>query len=127
MTACKLLDSSVWLAYFFNGSFSEIVDAEEIFLMSPLIVFEVKCKLVRAGVDPPKLLKSIEFMKKKSIVIPLDQEVAELAVDDAVKYNLPAIDALIYATSLKKDSLLLTLDNDFRGLKNVHVLATKIM
>ena len=49
MTGSKLLDSSVWLEYFLNGSFQEIIEGNETLLISALSLFEVKKKLVKSS------------------------------------------------------------------------------
>ena len=115
----KLIDSSVWLAYLFNGQYSNIIDFNEIFLLSILSLFEIKKKLVKNNFDKIKIDKSIDFIKKRSLIIPINIEVAEKAVELSLKHDLPIIDSLIYATSQLHNSSLLTLDNDFRGLNGV--------
>lgn len=122
MRDSKLIDSSVWLAYLFNGQYAEIIDSDEIFLLSVLSLFEIKKKLIKNHIERMKITKSIEFIKKRSLIVPLNAEIAEKAVDLSLEYNLAAIDALIYASSLINDATLITLDNDFRGLKGAVVL-----
>ena len=78
-------------------------------------------KLIKEKVDEAKINKSIEFIKRKSLIVPVDAEIAEKSVMVSIGHNLPAIDSLIYASSLINNALTLTLDNDFRGLKNVVV------
>lgn len=121
MTGSKLIDSSVWLAYFFNGDCSNIIDTGEVFLVSALSLFEIKNKLLKSRAEQAKVTKCIEFFKKRSIIVPIDERIAEKAVDFALKYKLGAVDALIYTTAQQNGAVLLTLDNDFRGLCDVEV------
>lgn len=122
MTDSKLVDSSVWLDYFFNGKHTNIIDSKEILLLSSLSLFEINRKLIKSKQNETKIVKSMEFIKKRSIVIPLDTKVVEKAVEVSIAHNLPTIDSLIYATSLTNKAVLITLDNDFRGLKDVLLL-----
>ena len=121
-TEYKLIDSSVWLAYLFNSNYSDIIESDEVHLLSVLSLFEIKRKLAKSNVDNNKILRSIEFIKRRSLIVPVNDEIAEAAVDAALDNNLPMVDSLIYATSIINDSIFITLDNDFRGLKNVIVL-----
>ena len=122
MKDSKLIDSSVWLAYLFNGKCTEVIDSEEILLLSTLSLFEIKKKLAKSKVESSKIIKSMEFIKKRSLVVPVSSEIAEKAVDFSLENGLPIIDSLIYATSILNNTTLITLDNDFRGLKNVVIL-----
>ena len=122
MKDSKLIDSSVWIAYLFNGLYSEVIDSNDILLLSTLSLFEIKKKLVKNKVDGGKIIKSIEFIKKRSLLVPVTIEIAEKAVDFSLGNKLPIIDALIYTTSVANESTLITIDNDFRGLNNVIVL-----
>ena len=122
MKDSKLIDSSVWLAYLFNGQHSEIIDSHEILLLSVLSLFEIKKKLAKSNVEIGKIMKSVEYIKKRSLVIPVSSEIAEKAVDLSLKNGLAIIDSIIYTTAVMNESTLITLDNDFRGLNNTAVL-----
>ena len=122
MTGSKLLDSSVWLAYLFNGAYSDVIDSEEVHLLSSLSLFEIKKKLIKSKIESGKIRKSMEFVRKRSLVIPVSEDIAEKAVDISFENGLSIIDSLIYTTSIIQGASLMTLDNDFRGLKNTIVL-----
>lgn len=122
MTDSKLIDSSMWIDYLFNGKHSEIIDSSELLLLSALSIFEIKNKLKKSKVDDNKIERSIEFIKKRSLVIEVNIEIAEKAVDFSIRNNLAIIDSLIYTTAILNKSELITLDNDFRGLDKVRVL-----
>ena len=51
MTGSRLLDSSVWLAYLFNGAYSDVIDSEEVHLLSSLSLFEIKKKLIKSKIE----------------------------------------------------------------------------
>jgi len=122
MTGSKLIDSSVWLSYFLNGEFQNIIESEEIIFLSALSIFEIKKKLSKNNFPHSKISESLEFIKKRSIIVPINVEIAEKAAEISLNHNLPAADSLIYSTSLLNDSILHTIDNDFRGLKGVLIL-----
>ena len=72
MTESRLIDSSVWLAYLFNGSFADILESDEILLISVLSLFEIKRKLAKNKIDEPKIRKSLDYIRKRSLVISVD-------------------------------------------------------
>lgn len=117
----KLLDSSIWIEYLLNGSFKNIIENDQIFL-STISLFEIKKKLVKSNIPLNVITNSINFVKKKSFLVLVSAEIAEYAVELAIQNRLGAVDAIIYASALRSNSVLLTLDNDFRKLKNVEIL-----
>ena len=121
-TDSKLIDSSVWLAYLFNGSHSDVIDSNEILLLSVLSLFEIKKKLVKSRVENNKIARSMEFVRKRSLIIPVSEEITEKALEYSLENDLSVIDSIIYATAVLNDSVLITLDNDFRGLENVNLM-----
>jgi len=121
MTESKFIDSSVWLAYFFDGEHKNIIENEEILLISIVSLFEIKRKLLVKNVPREIVKEKIDFIKKKSHLIDVDLNIAEKAVEISLKNKLAAIDSLIYASSLFQGAILLTRDNDFRGLPEVQV------
>jgi len=123
LTESELLDSTVWLDYLIKGSFKEKIEREQVFALSVLSLFEIKRKLLRnKELRLKDLEEDISFIKSKSIIIGIDEKIAEKAAGIAEENNLGAADAIIYATALLNNSILLTLDNDFRGLDKVNIL-----
>ena len=122
MIDSRLIDSSVWLSYFLNGEFRDIIENESTLLLSVLSLFEIKKKLAKDSKTSGEISKAIDFIKKRSIIIPINEEIAEKAAEISLKHNLPAADSLIYSTSLLNDSVLYTIDNDFKGLDKISVL-----
>ena len=122
MKDSKLIDPSVWPGYLFNGRFTEVIDSDEIIFLSALSLFEIKKKLMKSRVETAKITKSMEFIKKRSLIIPVSGDIAKKAVELSLEKGLPIIDSVIYTTSVLNNAYLITLDNDFRGLKNAIVL-----
>ena len=123
MTDSKLIDSSVWIAYLCDGTYKEMIEGEEeIVLLSVLSLYEIEKKLRKEKIENHKISRSMDFIKKKSLLIPVTKEIAEKAVSLALQHNIPAIDSLIYASALLNNATLITFDNDFRGLMQVMIL-----
>ncbi len=123
MTDSKLLDSSVWLEYLFNGQFKEIIESDSLLMVSSISLFEIKRKLLKEKISLEKVNGGVEFVKERSLVIPLNAEIADKAAEVSLKQNLGAMDALIYTTAVLSNVTFVTKDNDFRGLKNTTVLS----
>ena len=123
MTESKLIDSSLWLDYLFNGNHKDILEEYPLLLLSTLSWFEIKRKLHKEKIDAQKISKSLHFIQKRSLFIPVTFDVAEKATQISLDSNLAAMDSLIYASSLLQGAEFLTKDNDFRGLKNVTVFS----
>lgn len=121
MIDSKLIDSSVWIAYLFEGTCKEYIEAPKINFISALSLFEIKCKLMKKKVPNEMIAKNMTFIKSKTIIIPINEKIAEHAAEISIKHNLPAADALIYASAVRNNSQLVTLDNDFRELPNVTI------
>ena len=122
MTDSKLLDSSVWLAYFTEGDCKEYIESSTILLLSAVSIFEIQKKLIQSKLPKEHIMKCMEFVKKKSIVIPVTTEIAESTISIALENHMPVIDSIIYATGILNHADVITLDNDFRGLKHAIVL-----
>lgn len=100
-----------------------MIEAEKgIALLSVLSLYEIEKKLRKEKIEDNKILRSMEFIKKKSLLMPVTKEIAEKAVSLALQHNLPAVDCLIYTTALLNNAFLITLDNDFKELPNVMIL-----
>jgi len=122
MNEYKILDSSVWIAYLFEGKFTEYVEDNCKLFLSVLSLFEIKRKLLNKKVKRQDVDSKIDFIRKRNILLPIDEKIADKASEISYEKSLPAIDSLIYATSLINKLKLISLDNDFRGLENVEIL-----
>ena len=122
MTDSKLIDSSVWIAYLVDSSFSEVFESDEILFLSVLSLFEIRKIFTKQKIAPEQITKSIEAIKKRSFLINVDANISELAAEISSRNKLPALDALIYASALKNNAELVTLDNDFRNLEKARIL-----
>jgi|SRR3989344_4515773 len=122
MTDSKLLDSSAWLEFAINGAYKEIIESEVILFTSALSIFEIKKRLINKKYEEADIIKIIDFIKERSIIINADKEIAERAVEISFKYNLATIDSIIYTSALSNNSGFITLDNDFRNLPKATII-----
>ena len=122
MTDSKLLDSSIWLEYLIHGKYKEIIETQETLYISSLSLFEIKRKLTRDKFNEIQIIKALEYVKKRTLIIRVSAEISEKAVELSLQHTLGAMDALIYASALIQQAILLTCDNDFRALKEVTIL-----
>jgi len=122
VTDSKILDTSVWIAYLFEGKYKQEIENDEQLFLSVLSLFEINAKLLKRKVKDGEVRDKVNFIKKRSIVLPIDEKTAEIAAGLSIEKNIPAIDSLIYASAIKNDLELITLDNDFRGLAKAKVL-----
>jgi len=117
----NVVDSSAWLSYFAGDKNAEkfaaaIEDIEKLLVPSITLTEVFKC-IMRQG-DENAALEAIAHMEQGRVVT-LD---SSLAIDAAVfglKYKLPLVDSVIYATSNKFDAVVWTQDADFKELPNV--------
>ena len=123
MIDSKLLDSSVWLAYLGKKLCSEIIESKATLFLSVLSIFEIKKKLITDKISKKEIEENINFIKEKSILVPVTIEIIEKAVNIASEKKIPTVDSIIYASALSNNVNLVTLDNDFRGLERVEILA----
>ena len=122
MIDSKLIDSSVWIEFIINGNYTEIINKEEIFILSTLSLFEIKKKLMKLNYETIDITKGLDFIKQKSNLIEPDEKIVESAVELSIKYNLGTVDAILYSTANIHNAELVSLDNDFRNLPNAQVL-----
>lgn len=90
--------------------------------MSVLSLFEVEKRLVKEKLSINIVRNSMDFIKKRSLIIEINVEIAEKAVQISLEKILSAIDALVYSSALINKAKLITLNNDFRNLSDVEVL-----
>lgn len=122
MTDTKLIDSSVWLDYLINTAHKDLIEEKDILLLSSLSIFEIKKKLFKSNIGEAYILKSLEFIKNRGMIIPVSAQIAEEGANIAIKEDLSIADSIIYTTARLNNAQLLTLDNEFRGLENVKII-----
>lgn len=118
------LDSSVWISYFFaeNEEVKGVIDSNNVLFTSVISIFEVKRKLLRDKTEKIRVSGVLSFIKEKSIITKLDQDACENAAEISIAHKIPAIDSLIYTSSLANDSILVTEDSHFKNLEKVKLI-----
>ena len=64
----------------------------------------------------------LSYIKEKSIITKLEQDICEKAAEISLKNKLHAIDSLIYTASLINNCILVTGDNHFKNLERVIII-----
>ena len=115
----KLLDSFAWMEYFMGSKrgtkIRDYVDGNETLYLPSVCLTEIRSRYLREKKDP---VSRINLIIERSLIIPLDQEIALLAADIRQKHKLHTIDAIIYATSLLKGLTLVTGEEQCKALPN---------
>ncbi len=116
----KVLDSFAWFEYFSGSEAGKVVEkivASREQLGTPAsCLAEFKRKRRREG-KPWE--KEVAFIEAKSAVLPLSGEIALRSGDIG---ELHFADALVYATALAHNAVLVTGDSHFKGLPGVSLL-----
>lgn len=89
---------------------------------SALSFYEVPRKLHMLNRNEAFINEAIRFMYENSTVIPVDAEIAGKSVQWALKNKLATADSIIYQSAVSSDAILITTDNDFRGMPKVRVV-----
>lgn len=122
MTEYSLIDSSVWIDYLVNGKNKDLIEKEEKLLIASISLIEIKKKLFKLKIPNKEIIEKINYIKKHSIIINLDEKIADKASQYVTEQALPIADSIVYASAILNNALLITLDNDFRELNNVKII-----
>lgn len=124
MTDSRFLDSSAWLSYFYAESkeIKEFIESEDILFTSVISLLEIKNKLLQEKIKNERIYDLLEFVEKRSILVNIDKYIILLASTFTAEKKLHTVDALLYASAIKKQATFITLDNDFRGLEKTIIL-----
>ena len=124
MTRSAVFDSSIWIELFRRGPLSK--KCEKALRSHPIVgvpsiaVFEIYRKILRSFSEE-LALSSAAYLKRFTI-LDLTTELALLAADLSIAYKLAMADSIVLAHAVSKDALLITLDNDFVGIKDVQLI-----
>lgn len=113
----NLLDSSVWIEYLTGGpglSDGELFTDPQAIVVSAINLFEVG-RYVQRTTGEEARSETVGRMARSRLV-PIDREIAELAIHLAAAHRLHATDALIAATARREGAALVTLDADLLEL-----------
>lgn len=124
-TVSKLLDSSVWLAYYFGESqlSKEIIESDCPLVFSIVSLYEIQRKLTKLGYSPKVTDEFLEFIQHRATLLSLTPPICALATTLSLKHKLGAMDSLILSTAYIEGHTLLTGDLDFKGLRDVDLIS----
>jgi predicted nucleic acid-binding protein len=116
-----VIDSSGWLEYFADGpnapAFAELIEGSEEVVVPAAVLFEVGRRVwQQRGEDAA--LEAMSVLAGRAVV-PLDSEVAVLAVRVGVQHRLAMADSLILATARALGAVLWSQDADFEHVPDV--------
>jgi len=116
-----LVDSNGWIEYFRNGMladrFEKYLSELEKVVVPAILIFEVYRKVKKERSEEQALQIVAQMMKAR--VVPLDAELMLSAGDISIKYSLPMVDAIVYATALREKCPLVTSDSHLEKMEGV--------
>lgn len=118
-----VVDSSVWLEILGNGPLATKCDRavqQGPIRVPSLVLFEIYKKL-KSKLSEEIALEAVASLNSFE-TLELTREVALLAADLCLEHKLPMADGLVLAHAVHLQDQLLTLDNDFAGIKAAIVL-----
>ncbi|MBC7608622.1 MAG: type II toxin-antitoxin system VapC family toxin [Polaromonas sp.] len=121
----KLIDSCVW-AEVLQGSptgklFKPLMPTPAQLLVPTMVLYEVSKWLARTM--DSQAADEVMITLQSAKVVDATSSIALQAAELSITYKLHAIDALIYATALEHDAVLVTCDAHFKGLPQVEYTA----
>ena len=112
-----IVDTHAWLGYFNGDKGYSVLDGLP--LKTPTIVLaELQRKMIQKKVSEKDQQRFFALIRKRSLLVPLDEEHAYSGGKLAESERLPFADALIYSYT-SEDEHLLTGDPHFKGKKFV--------
>ncbi|MGZ3770386.1 MAG: PIN domain-containing protein [Bdellovibrio sp.] len=118
-----VVDSSVWIEIICDGPLRKkcedlIKDIEP--LVPALVIYEIYKKL-KKQISEEISLEAVGAISKYKI-IDINRDIALLAGDISLSYNLGMADSLVLACARLYRTSVLTLDNDFASIPNAKVI-----
>jgi predicted nucleic acid-binding protein len=117
----KLIDSSGWIEFATDGPLARRYQAhlqDRTQLITPSIVlYEVYKRLRRDAGEGAA--DAIAAEMGKTLIVPLDDQLAMMAAEESLSHKLAMADAIVYATALAYSAKIITSDADFKGLPHV--------
>ena len=115
-------DTYAWIEYLMGSEkgklVSHYVNSDDPIFTPTICLAELMAKFLRDGVPETNRKKSIERVRKRSMLMQLDDEIA-LKAAELKNEGLSLVDAIIYATALQNKTQLLTGDKHFEDYSDV--------
>lgn len=125
-----VIDSYAWIEYFMGTKAGEkvrpIIEGTDEKYTPTICLAEVYAKTLKVE-NKEMAERQKRFIKERSALIPLDEEVAvkSAEIDVAMKKKIKGwglADSIVYATGIIKNAKIVTGDAHFRGLSNVEII-----
>ena len=119
-----IVDSVGWLAFFGGEPLAARYRAHLLGrddLLCPTVILYEVCKRVQLHAGR-QAAATVAAQLLKTHVVPLDEALATIAARVSIAHHLPMADAIIYATAVTFDAILVTSDAHLRGLPLVTYL-----
>ncbi len=118
----RLIDSCGWLEFFTNGPRASAYEKElsakpEDILVPAIVIYEVYKFLSRTSSEETAIRCTGHMSQCE--VVDLDVSLAIESAETSLENNLAMADAIVYATSKRFESKLVTSDADLKDLPNV--------
>ena len=123
----NLVDTSGWLAYFFddsNASYFAMPIKNTAELLVPTVCLYEVFKKINLVADEAHALQAIAQMRRGKI-IELSEDIALSSAFVSIRHKLPMADSMIYATAKSHNATVWTQDADFKNLPNVNFRPAK--
>lgn len=122
------LDTCVWIGYFSGDTpkSKEFIENKRNCLFTSLLsLYEFIKKMTEKKLPESIIDNMVEIIEENSTIINLNKEIAKNASKNCIKYNLHALDSLIYSSSQYENTILITTDKHFKNLPNSLLIKTK--
>lgn len=122
-----VVDTSAWVEWLIGGHVGKRIERllppREAWVVPTMVQLELAKWLLRET-DEERTDEVIAFTQK-CVIVPLDTRLALRAVELHREHGLATADAVVYATALENDAVLLTCDKHFEGLPQVSYVPKK--
>jgi len=122
-----VLDSSAWIEYFTNGKsadiFADLIESGS-FVVPSIELYEVYRRFLTLY-DETQAIRAISHMQKGQVV-DLTEYLAVWAAKLSKDLKLPMADSIILATAYSTNSIVWTLDADFKGVDGVNYFPKEV-
>ena len=125
MTEKFLIDSNGWIEYFMSGAkskeFKKYFRGNSSILASSITFAEVASRFHSAG-RASDVLFYLAALRQKAEIVEISETIADEAGRLRIKHKLKLPDAIILASAVVSNAVLVTLDSDFKGIEGVVVV-----
>ena len=122
-----LVDSSAWIEFFTEGpKAKKVMDFvekanKETYKTPSIVIYEVY-KRIKTELNEDKANQAVAHISDSTEIITVTDRIALHAAEISIQSGLAMADSIIKATAELNDAVLKTMDNHFKGLKEVEII-----